>query len=162
MLLRTSTGGDSSFQLRSVQAGTALELQRKLDEAFAELSLLPDYYLGATFAAAGDGSQWAVTVAYGNPGNGSTYSNFAGVSQSPVLLSTFQAIAPTTSRSRIVVAQGGTAEETSDALEAAVAAAQPNAALSSIACQLLDLALVGSANGQQWLGAAVLIDADYA
>lgn len=144
-----------------MQAGTALDLQQQLDEAFAELSLLPDYFLGAAFAAAGDGSQWAATVAYGPPGNGSTYSNFAGSTQDPVLLSTFQAIAPTTSRSRIVVAQGGTAEETSDALLAAVAAAQPNTALSSIACQLLDLALVGSANGQQWLGAAVLIDAAY-
>lgn len=160
MLIRTSIGGSNAFQIATVQAGSAADLQVAIDDLMVELSALNLFYLGSSISGAGDGTQWAASVAYGQPGNGSTYSNLSGASADPLPLSTF-GTTPSQLRSRIVVAQGGTAPETAAALLVAVEAAKPNGPLSSIGCALVDFDVVGSANGQQWLGCAVLADLQF-
>lgn len=142
----------------TVQAGTAADLQRLLDEAITALiATAPptDRVLGVALGAAGDGSQFAATLLTAADYGNLAFLNTAGGAIEPPLLNTFDDV---TNRSVILFGQGGTAAEAAAALADAVAVVKGGSPPISGATQQYGYELVGSANGQQWLAATALFN----
>lgn len=141
----------------SLEAGSAADLQRIVNERLAALAAGPSgVLLSVAFAAAGDGSRFACVLAVSVGATDYNYISGAEVTQNAPTLASFAAA--TTSRSALLVAQGGTPAEATAALGRAVLAAKPLASTSSINCSQFGVELVGSANGAQWLAGTVLAD----
>lgn len=142
----------------TLEAGSAVDLQRLVDEQLAALAVSApsSLLLAVSPAAAGDGSRFALSLVVSIGSQDANYLSTAEVAQAAPSLGSFAA--QTTAQSAIVIAQGGTAAEATAALIAGVVAAKPATAVSSIATSQFGPELIGSANGAQWLAVCVLAD----
>ena len=142
----------------TVQAGTAADLQRLLNEAITELiatSAPSVVVVGVAIGAAGDGSQFAATLLTAADYGNLAFVNTAGNAIEPPLLNTFD---DATNRSVILFGQGGTAEEAVAALSDASLAVKNGSPPISGTTQQYGFEVVGSANGQQWLAATAFFN----
>lgn len=163
MIIQTGPGNATSGQgipnVTTVQAGSAADLQRLVNEELLALAVSAptDRFVGYSIGGAGDGSQFAATILTGAGSAGATLANLNFVSNGSSvpapLLGTFD---DATGRSMLLIAGGGTAEEATAALRAAITAAKsgsPSLAGTSI---VVNFEVVGSANGAQWIAHALL------
>ena len=141
----------------TVQAGSAADLQRLVDEALVALTAANPTHLlvGFDVAGAGNGSQFEATLLTAAAVDRYAFVNSSGTPISPAALSTFDDV---TDRSVILIAQGGTAAEAAAALADAIAVVKGGNPPISGATQQYGYETVGSSNGAQWLAATVLFN----
>lgn len=141
----------------TVQAGSAADLQRLVNEALTALIVASPTHLlvGFEIAGAGNGSQFEATLLTAATVDRYAFVNSSGTPIAPAALSTFDDV---TDRSVILFAQGGTAEEASAALADAIAEVKSGSPPISGATQQYAYEFAGSSNGAQWLAATVLFN----
>lgn len=163
MIVQTGPGNATSGQgipnVVTVQAGSAADLQRLVNEELLALaaSAPTSRFVGYSIGGAGDGSQFAATILYGTGTADETLAslNFVvnGSAVPAPLLGTFD---DATDRSLLLIAGGGTAEEATAALRAAINAAKDGSPPLSGDSIVVNFEIVGSANGAQWIAHALL------